>query len=200
MVILTDDEDRENEGDLVIAADKVSSEAINFMATHARGLICLTITEDYARRLHLSPMVEENRSQFKTAFTVSIEAAKGVTTGISAQDRATTIRAAIHPDARPSDLVRPGHVFPIVAQPGGVLSRMGQTEGSVDLVKLAGLAPAAVICEIMNPDGTMARRADLIRFELRHRLTLLSIADLIRFRLEREQTQMAQTSQNQLEY
>jgi 3,4-dihydroxy 2-butanone 4-phosphate synthase/GTP cyclohydrolase II len=187
MVILTDDEDRENEGDLVLAAEKTTPEAINFMATWARGLICLTMTEERARRLNLPLMVQDNHSQFKTAFTVSIEAARGVSTGISASDRATTIKVAVDPQARPEDLVRPGHVFPLVARDGGVLVRTGQTEGSVDLARLAGLTPAGVICEIMNPDGTMARRPDLERFARKHKMVLLSVADLIRYRLEREQ-------------
>jgi 3,4-dihydroxy 2-butanone 4-phosphate synthase/GTP cyclohydrolase II len=187
MVILTDDEDRENEGDLVMAAQKVTPEAINFMATYARGLICLTLTEERARRLQLPLMVQENASQFKTAFTVSIEAARGVSTGISAKDRATTVRVAVAPSAKASDLVRPGHIFPLVAREGGVLVRTGQTEGSVDMARLAGLLPAGVICEIMNPDGTMARRPELERFAKKHKLPLLSVADLIRFRLEREQ-------------
>jgi 3,4-dihydroxy 2-butanone 4-phosphate synthase/GTP cyclohydrolase II len=186
MVILTDDEDRENEGDLVLAAAKVTPAAINFMATFGRGLICLTLTEERACRLRLPLMVQENGSQFQTAFTVSVEAARGVSTGISARDRALTIRAAVAPRAKASDLVRPGHVFPLVARSGGVLVRTGQTEGSVDLARLAGLEPAGVICEIMNPDGSMARRADLVRFARRHKLVLLSVADLIRYRLESE--------------
>jgi 3,4-dihydroxy 2-butanone 4-phosphate synthase/GTP cyclohydrolase II len=187
LVILTDDEDRENEGDLVLAAEKVTPQAINFMATHGRGLICLTLTEERARRLRLPMMVQQNPSQFGTAFTVSVEAARGVTTGISARDRAVTIRTAVKPGAKPSDLARPGHVFPLVAREGGVLVRTGQTEGSVDLARLAGLEPAGVLCEIMNRDGSMARRSELERFGRRHRLVLLSVADLIRFRLEREQ-------------
>jgi len=186
MVILTDDEDRENEGDLVMAADRVTPAAINFMATYGRGLICLTLTEARARKLRLPLMVQDNGSQFQTAFTVSIEAAHGVSTGISAKDRAVTIKAAVAPRAKAGDLVRPGHVFPLVARDGGVLVRTGQTEGSVDLARLAGLEPAGVICEIMNPDGTMARRGDLVRFARRHSLVLLSVADLIRYRLESE--------------
>ncbi len=186
MVILTDDEDRENEGDLVMAATKVTPKAINFMATYGRGLICLTVTEDRSRRLRLPMMVQDNGSQFGTAFTVSIEAAHGVSTGISAKDRALTVKAAVAPNAKPTDLVRPGHVFPLVARDGGVLVRTGQTEGSVDLARMAGLEPAGVICEIMNPDGSMARRADLVRFAKKHGLVLLSVADLIRYRLESE--------------
>jgi 3,4-dihydroxy 2-butanone 4-phosphate synthase/GTP cyclohydrolase II len=186
MVILTDDEDRENEGDLVMAAAKVTPAAINFMATHARGLICLSLTESRIKQLNLPLMVQDNTSAFGTAFTVSIEAADGVTTGISAADRARTILAAVAPRARPGDLVRPGHVFPLRAREGGVLVRTGQTEGSVDLARLAGLFPAGVICEVMNPDGTMARRPELLRFARRHKLTLLSVADLIRYRLQHD--------------
>ncbi len=157
MVILTDDEDRENEGDLVMAAEKVTPAAINFMATHARGLICLSLTEDRIRQLNLPLMVQDNTSPYQTAFTVSIEAARGVTTGISAADRAKTILTAVAPHAKPGDLVRPGHVFPLRARDGGVLVRTGQTEGSVDLARMAGLKPAGVICEVMNPDGTRWR-------------------------------------------
>jgi 3,4-dihydroxy 2-butanone 4-phosphate synthase / GTP cyclohydrolase II len=186
MVVLTDDEDRENEGDLVMAAAKVTPAAINFMATHGRGLICLSLTDDRLRRLNLPLMVHDNTSPFGTAFTVSIEAARGVTTGISAADRARTILAAVAPAAKPGDLVRPGHIFPLRAREGGVLVRTGQTEGSVDLARLAGLPPAGVICEVMNTDGTMARRPELLRFARRHRLTLLSVADLIRYRLQRD--------------
>lgn len=186
MVILTDDEDRENEGDLVMAASKVTPDAINFMATHGRGLICLSMTQERIRQLNLPMMVQENMSPYQTAFTVSIEAARGVTTGISAQDRSTTIRAAVAPEAKPADLVRPGHIFPLRAREGGVLVRAGQTEGSVDLARMAGLYPAGVICEIMKADGTMARRPDLLRFAARHRLVLLSVADLIRYRLAHE--------------
>ncbi|MDC0708984.1 3,4-dihydroxy-2-butanone-4-phosphate synthase [Stigmatella sp. ncwal1] len=187
MVILTDDEDRENEGDLVMAAEKATPEAINFMALHGRGLICLSLTEERIRRLSLPLMVQDNNSPFQTAFTVSIEAARGVTTGISAADRARTIQAAVAPNAKPGDLVRPGHIFPLRAREGGVLVRTGQTEGSVDLARMAGLSPAGVICEIMNPDGTMARRPDLVKFARKHKLVLLSVADIIRYRLEREQ-------------
>jgi 3,4-dihydroxy 2-butanone 4-phosphate synthase/GTP cyclohydrolase II len=186
MVILTDDEDRENEGDLVMAAEKVTPRAINFMATHGRGLICLSLTEDRIAQLALPAMVTENSSPFQTAFTVSIEAARGVTTGISAADRAHTIKVAVAPNAKPSDLVRPGHIFPLRARNGGVLVRTGQTEGSVDLARLAGLKPAGVICEVMKEDGTMARRPDLIRFARKHKLILLSVADLITWRLARE--------------
>jgi len=186
MIILVDDEDRENEGDLTIAADHVTPDLVNFMARHGRGLICLTITEERARRLHLPPMARENSSQFGTAFTVSIEARSGVTTGISARDRATTIRAAIAGDAHPEDLVRPGHVFPIVAREGGVLVRTGQTEGSVDLARLAGCSPAGVICEIMKEDGTMARMPNLREFAARHGLKIVSIKDLIEYRVKRE--------------
>ena len=187
MVILTDHEDRENEGDLVMAASKVTPEAINFMATHGRGLICLSMTEERVKQLNLPLMVQDNSSPFQTAFTVSIEAARGVTTGISAQDRAKTILAAVALNAKPGDLVRPGHIFPLRARDGGVLVRAGQTEGSVDLARMAGLYPAGVICEIMKADGTMARRPDLVRFASRHKMVLLSVADLIRYRLAREQ-------------
>lgn len=186
MVILVDDEDRENEGDLCMAAEFVTPEAINFMASHGRGLICLTLTEEHADRLGLSPMVRDNRSRFGTAFTVSIEAKRGVTTGISAADRATTIRTAVADDAKPEDLVSPGHVFPIRARKGGVLVRTGQTEGSVDLARLAGLKPAGVICEIMKDDGTMARMPDLEVFAERYGLKIITIADLINFRLRNE--------------
>jgi len=183
MVILVDDEDRENEGDLTMAADAVTPEAINFMAKHGRGLICLTLEEEKVRALGLPPMAADNTARFGTAFTVSIEARRGVTTGISAADRATTILAATAPDAKPDDLVRPGHIFPLKAVPGGVLRRAGQTEGSVDLARLAGRTPAGVICEIMNDDGTMARLPDLRTFGRRHGLKIGSIADLIRYRL-----------------
>ncbi|MGO8970486.1 MAG: 3,4-dihydroxy-2-butanone-4-phosphate synthase [Myxococcaceae bacterium] len=186
MVVLTDDEERENEGDLVMAAAKVTPAAINFMATHGRGLICLSLTDDRLRQLDLPLMVRDNTSPYGTAFTVSIEAAHGVTTGISAADRAHTILAAVAPGAKPGDLVRPGHVFPLRARQGGVLVRTGQTEGSVDLARLAGLPPAGVICEVMNSDGSMARRPELLRFSRRHKLTLLSVADLIRYRLQRD--------------
>ena len=186
MVILVDDADRENEGDLVLAAQFVTPEAINFMAKHARGLICVSMTEQQVKQLGLTMMVSENQSTYSTAFTVSIEAAKGVTTGISAQDRATTIRAAINPDARPEDVVRPGHVFPLRARKGGVLVRAGQTEGSLDLCRMAGLTPAGVICEVMNDDGTMARMPDLERFAATHGLHVLGVADVIHYRMQRE--------------
>jgi len=188
MIILVDDEDRENEGDLCLAAEKVTPEAINFMARHGRGLICLSLTDERCDRLGLPMMVPSaaNRSAFGTAFTVSVEARHGVTTGISAADRAVTVKTAISPSARPDDLVMPGHVFPLRAQRGGVLVRTGQTEGSVDLARLAGLEPAGVICEIMNDDGTMARMPDLERFAGEHGLLILTIADLITYRLHRE--------------
>ncbi|MFH1912169.1 MAG: 3,4-dihydroxy-2-butanone-4-phosphate synthase, partial [Pseudomonadota bacterium] len=184
MVILVDDEDRENEGDLCMAAQFVKPEAINFMARYGRGLICLTMTEEHADKLRLLPMVRDNRSPFGTAFTVSIEAKQGVTTGISAADRATTILAAVADDAKPEDLVSPGHIFPIRAKKGGVLVRTGQTEGSVDLARLAGLKPNGVICEIMKDDGTMARMPDLEIFVKEHDLKIVTIADLIDFRMQ----------------
>jgi 3,4-dihydroxy 2-butanone 4-phosphate synthase/GTP cyclohydrolase II len=188
MVILADDEDRENEGDLCMAAEACTPEAVNFMAMYGRGLICLAITPERARQLDLPMMVRdsENETPFGTAFTVSIEAREGVTTGISAADRARTIQVAIAGDARPSDLARPGHVFPLVAKPGGVLRRTGQTEGGVDLARLAGMQPSAVICEIMNDDGTMARIPDLRIFAERHGLMILTVADLIKYRLRTE--------------
>jgi len=186
MVILVDDEDRENEGDLVIAAEKVTPVAINFMATEGRGLICLSLTEERADRLHLPPMVRENSSSFGTAFTVSIEARTGVTTGISAADRARTIQVAMADETSASDLARPGHVFPLRAKRGGVLVRTGQTEGSVDLARLAGLKPAGVICEIMNDDGTMARMPQLKAFALRHGLKIVTVADLVAYRIQKE--------------
>jgi 3,4-dihydroxy 2-butanone 4-phosphate synthase/GTP cyclohydrolase II len=164
----------------------VTPEAINFMATHARGLICLSLTEERIRQLHLPLMVQDNTSPFQTAFTVSIEASTGVTTGISAADRARTVQLAVAPDAKPADLSRPGHIFPLRARDGGVLVRTGQTEGSVDLARLAGLHPSGVICEVMNADGTMARRPDLVKFARKHKMVLLSVADIIRYRLERE--------------
>ncbi|MFQ5515787.1 MAG: bifunctional 3,4-dihydroxy-2-butanone-4-phosphate synthase/GTP cyclohydrolase II [Myxococcota bacterium] len=188
MVILMDDEDRENEGDLCMAAEEVTPEAINFMAKHGRGLICLALTRDRAQALDLPMMVPDHRNTtpFGTAFTVSIEARHGVTTGISAADRAQTIRVAIDPSSGPQDLARPGHVFPLIAKEGGVLRRTGQTEGAVDLARLAGLRPAGVICEIMNDDGTMARLPDLRRFAERHGLCLLTVADLIKYRMRTE--------------
>ncbi len=186
MIILVDDEDRENEGDLCMAAQFVSAQTINFMARNGRGLICLTLSEEIADKLNLKPMVQENKARFGTAFTVSIEARDGVTTGISAADRATTIRAAVNPEAKPEDLVSPGHVFPIRARRGGVLVRTGQTEGSVDLCRLAGLTPAGVICEIMKDDGTMARMPDLEIFAREHKLKIVAIADLIDYRLQNE--------------
>ena len=186
MVILTDDEDRENEGDLCLAAEKVTPQAVNFMAKHGRGLICLSLLEEKADELQLHPMVSTNTSTFQTAFTVSIEAKRGVTTGISAADRATTILTAIADGAKPEDLVRPGHVFPLRAKKGGVLVRTGQTEGSVDLARLAGLKPAGVICEVMNDDGTMSRMPDLEIFAKKHNLKIITIADLIRYRLHNE--------------
>jgi len=186
MIILVDDEDRENEGDLCMAAEFVTPEAINFMARHGRGLICLTMTEEHADRLHLMPMARDNRSRFGTAFTISIEAKKGVTTGISAFDRATTIRAAVADGAKADDLVSPGHIFPIRAKKGGVLVRTGQTEGSVDLARLAGLKAAGVICEVMKDDGTMARMPDLEIFAKEHDLKIATIADLIDFRMQHE--------------
>ncbi|MDY6857001.1 MAG: bifunctional 3,4-dihydroxy-2-butanone-4-phosphate synthase/GTP cyclohydrolase II [Thermodesulfobacteriota bacterium] len=186
MIILVDDEDRENEGDLFIAAEKVTPQAINFMARYGRGLICLTLTEERAKELHLSPMVTINTSPFNTAFTTSIEARCGVTTGISAADRAKTILTAIDEKTRSQDLVQPGHVFPIIAREGGVLVRTGQTEGSVDLARLAGLKPTGVICEIMKDDGTMARMPDLEIYAEKHRLKIVTIADLIEYRLQTE--------------
>ncbi len=186
MVILVDDEDRENEGDLVMAAELVTPDAINFMVRHARGLVCLALSEQKVAELELPMMVDTNRSSRSTAFTVSIEAAQGVTTGISAHDRAHTIRTAVAPHAKPADLVSPGHIFPLKAKPGGVLQRTGHTEGSADLAQLAGLAPAGVICEIMNEDGSMARLSDLVRFADEHSLRILTIADLIQFRLQQE--------------
>ena len=186
MVILVDDEDRENEGDLCLAAEKVTPHAINFMAKYGRGLICLSLTEEKVKELQLPLMVADNTSSFKTAFTVSIEAKRGVTTGISAADRAVTIQTAIADGAKSEDLVRPGHVFPLQAKGGGVLVRTGQTEGSVDLARLAGMKPNGVICEIMNDDGTMARMPDLEIFARKHNLKIVTIADLIKYRLQNE--------------
>lgn len=186
MIILIDDEDRENEGDLTLAAEKVTPEAINFMARYGRGLICLSLTEERLNELRLPMMVSENTSRFQTAFTVSVDARKGVTTGISAADRATTILTAIDDQFQPDDLVSPGHIFPLRARKGGVLVRTGQTEGSVDLARLAGLKAAAVICEIMNDDGTMARMPDLQIVAEKHNLKIVTIADLIKYRLSKE--------------
>jgi 3,4-dihydroxy 2-butanone 4-phosphate synthase / GTP cyclohydrolase II len=188
MIILVDDEDRENEGDLCVAAEKVTPEAINFMAKHGRGLVCLALSEDKVRQLRLPLMVDEgaNTSTFGTAFTISIEAAKGVTTGISAKDRAHTILTAVKDDARPEDLARPGHVFPLRARKGGVLVRAGQTEGSVDLARLAGLKPAAVICEVMNDDGTMSRLPELEKLGRQFDLPIVSVADLIAYRMMKD--------------
>ncbi|HVF64348.1 MAG TPA: bifunctional 3,4-dihydroxy-2-butanone-4-phosphate synthase/GTP cyclohydrolase II [Casimicrobiaceae bacterium] len=186
IVVLVDDEDRENEGDLVFAADFVSAEKINFLVTFGRGLVCMPITPEHAERLKLAPMTPRNRSVHGTNFTVSIEAASGIATGISAADRARTIHVASRSDARPDDIVQPGHVFPLIAQAGGVLSRAGHTEACCDLVRLAGLTPAAVLCEIMNEDGSMARRPDLDRFAARHDLKIGTIADLITFRSRTE--------------
>lgn len=186
MIVVVDDEDRENEGDLTLAAEFVTPEAINFMARFGRGLICLTLTEDRADHLRLRPMTEENTSRFGTAFTESIEAREGVTTGISAHDRAHTIRVAIDSRSGAADLARPGHVFPLRARRGGVLVRAGQTEASVDLARMAGLVPAGVICEIMKDDGTMARVPDLIEFCSAHQLKMLTVAELIRYRMQNE--------------
>lgn len=188
MVILMDDEDRENEGDLIMAAEMVRPEDINFMARNARGLICLTLTEARCRQLGLPLMVAENHASHRTNFTVSIEAAEGVSTGISAADRARTVLAAVNKNAEPKDIVQPGHIFPVMAQPGGVLTRAGHTEAGCDLARLAGLEPAAVIVEIMNDDGTMARRADLEVFARQHGLKIGTIADLIQYRTVHEKT------------
>lgn len=187
MVIIVDDEDRENEGDLAMAAEFVTPEAINFMATNGRGLICLPLAPELVDKLQLPMMTSRNGSRFGTNFTVSIEAREGITTGISAADRAATIRAAVADNARPEDIVTPGHIFPLKAKSGGVLSRTGQTEGSVDLAKLANLKPAAVICEIMNDDGTMARMNDLEGFAQKHGMKIVSVKDIIRYRLDRGQ-------------
>jgi len=186
MVILVDDEDRENEGDLVCATDAVTPEIINFMAKHGRGLICLTLTEKRVRQLGLPMMAANNQSPFYTAFTVSIEARHGVTTGISAADRSHTCKVAIDPSAGPQDLVTPGHIFPLRARDGGVLVRTGQTEGSVDLARLADLTPSGVICEIMNDDGTMARLPDLLKFGEEHQIRVVTVADIIRWRIRHE--------------
>ncbi|WP_105903051.1 bifunctional 3,4-dihydroxy-2-butanone-4-phosphate synthase/GTP cyclohydrolase II [Vibrio gangliei] len=188
MVILMDDEDRENEGDLIMAAEHITPEAINFMATHGRGLICLTLTKERCHNLGLPPMVQDNNAQYTTNFTVSIEAARGVTTGISAADRAVTVQAAVAKNAKASDLVQPGHIFPLAAQEGGVLTRAGHTEAGCDLARLAGLEPASVIVEILNEDGTMARRPDLEIFAEKHGIKLGTIADLIEYRNNTETT------------
>lgn len=188
MVILMDDENRENEGDILMAASMVRPEDINFMARYGRGLICLTLTQERCHQLRLPQMVSRNEENHKTAFTVSIEAAQGVTTGISAHDRARTVQAAVRHDAKPEDVVQPGHIFPLMAQPGGVLTRAGHTEAGCDLARLAGVEPAAVIVEILNEDGTMARRPDLEKFAREHDLKLGTIADLIRYRLDNEHT------------
>jgi 3,4-dihydroxy 2-butanone 4-phosphate synthase/GTP cyclohydrolase II len=186
MVIIVDDEDRENEGDLVCAAELVTPEIVNFMAVHGRGLICLPMTEERCDELNLAPQTSENTSSMGTAFTISIEAREGVTTGISAADRARTILTAVDPNTRPTDLARPGHIFPLRAKRGGVLVRVGQTEASVDLARIAGLSPAAVICEIMNDDGTMARMPELEVFADKHGLKIISVADLVRYRVSKE--------------
>ena len=186
MVILVDEEDRENEGDLVLAADHVSAEAVNFMAKHGRGLICLTLTRERCQQLNLPLMVRDNGTSMGTNFTVSIEAASGVTTGISAADRALTIKTAVAPHAKPTDLVQPGHIFPLMAQPGGVLIRSGHTEAGCDLAAMAGCSPTSVICEIMKDDGSMARLPDLLEFAKEHQLKIGSIADLIQYRSQHE--------------
>lgn len=186
IIIIVDDEDRENEGDLVCAAEKVTPELINFMAVHGRGLICLPLTEERCDELHLPPQTAENTSSMGTAFTISIEAKTGVTSGISAADRAKTILTAVDPESKPWDLARPGHIFPLRARRGGVLVRIGQTEASVDIARIAGLNPSAVICEIMNDDGTMARMPELEIFAEKHDLKIISVADLVRYRIEKE--------------
>jgi 3,4-dihydroxy 2-butanone 4-phosphate synthase/GTP cyclohydrolase II len=188
MVILMDDEDRENEGDLIMVAEQVRPEDINFMATYARGLICLTLTQERCKQLDLPLMVSDNKSQHTTNFTVSIEAAEGVSTGISAADRALTVRAAVRANAKPTDVVQPGHIFPLMSQPGGVMSRAGHTEAGCDLARLAGFEPAAVIVEVMNADGSMARRPDLEQFAEQHGLKIGTIADLIQYRATKEKT------------
>jgi 3,4-dihydroxy 2-butanone 4-phosphate synthase/GTP cyclohydrolase II len=188
MVVILDDEDRENEGDLIMAAAKVTPDDINFMARYGRGLICLTLTRSRCEQLRLPLMVSDTDRRRSTNFTVSIEAADGITTGISAHDRARTVRSAVAPDARPEDLSQPGHIFPLMAQPGGVLTRAGHTEAGCDLVRIAGLEPAAVIVEILNDDGTMARRDDLVAFARYHGVKIGTIADLIRYRLEKEES------------
>ena len=186
MIIIVDDEDRENEGDLVCAAEKITPDIVNFMARHARGLICLPLTEERCDELHLTTQVADNTSFLGTAFTVSIDARKGITTGISASDRATTILTAVDPQARPQDLARPGHIFPLRAKNGGVLVRPGQTEASVDMARIAGLYPAGVICEVMNEDGTMARLPQREAFAAEHNLKMITVADLVRYRITKE--------------
>jgi len=186
MIILVDDEDRENEGDLVVAAEKITAAHVNFMAKFGRGLICLAMTEEQLTRLQIPMMVKENQAPFGTAFTISIEAATGVTTGISAADRARTIQVASNPNSGPRDIIMPGHIFPLRAKQGGVLVRAGQTEGSVDLARMAGLEPAGVICEIMNDDGSMSRLKDLIPYAKEHQLKIVSIAELIKYRMKKE--------------
>ena len=198
MVIMVDDQDRENEGDLLVAAECVNAQHINFMATHGKGLICLTLTEERCNQLELPLMVSRNSARFSTNFTVSIEAAHGVTTGISANDRAVTIRAAVAPDSGPGDIVTPGHIFPIKAQAGGVLTRAGHTEAGVDMARLSGLEPASAICEILREDGSMARLPDLVRFGREHGLKIGTIADLIRFRLQNDPT-VERVAQKQLQ-
>jgi 3,4-dihydroxy 2-butanone 4-phosphate synthase/GTP cyclohydrolase II len=186
MIIIVDDEDRENEGDLVCAAEKITPEIINFMVTHARGLICLPLTEERCDELQLPMQTSENTSGFGTAFTVSIEAREGVTTGISAADRAKTILTAVNPDSKSTDLARPGHIFPLRAKNGGVLIRIGQTEASVDIARIAGCNPSGVVCEIMNDDGTMARMPELVKFAEKHDLKIISVAELVRYRIHKE--------------
>src|SRR5690348_1621758 len=198
IVVLVDDEDRENEGDLVFAADFVTPEKINFLATHGRGLICMPVTTAHAARLGLKPMVSENRSRHGTNFTASIEAAEGIATGISAHDRALTIRVAAAPQAKASDIVQPGHVFPLIAEDGGVLVRAGHTEACCDLARLAGLTPAAVLCEIMRADGTMARLPDLLEFAAEHKLKIGTIADLIEYR-GRNESLVQRVSEREIE-
>ncbi len=197
MVVMVDDEDRENEGDLLIAAECISDDHINFMATHGRGLICLTITESRSQQLGLPLMSSTNNARFSTAFTVSIEAAEGVTTGISAADRATTVRAAVKRNATSEDIATPGHIFPIVARPGGVMTRAGHTEAGVDMARLAGYEPASVICEILKEDGTMARLGDLLPFAKQHQLKVGTIADLIEYRMKFDPT-VVRVSENRL--
>src|ERR1700728_2679909 len=186
MIVVVDDEDRENEGDLPLAAEKVTPEAINFMAKFGRGLVCLAMTEERLDHLRIGPMTTENTSQYGTAFCEAIDARDGITTGISAHDRARTIQVAIDPATRPSDLARPGHMFPLRSRAGGVMVRAGQTEAAVDLARIAGLYPAGVICEIMNEDGTMARVPQLARFARRHEIPLITVADLIAYRMRTE--------------